>query len=143
MGDYSESEEYYAKSGKHQSKGDKHEKRCECGCLEGLKERLKDSRQEFVGIYEKNGHAVFGKLAKVDDNVVKIGGIPYFIPQPLKFWSSGNCDMIQAADVYFISLCSITEFAIDPEFPELANICNGGYVHSYNLPSDSILFSCS
>lgn len=125
MGDYPKDEEYYVKSGKHQSKGDRHEKGCKCGCLEGLKERLKDSRGEFVGIYEKNGHAVFGKLAKVDDKVVKIVGIPYFIPYPLKFWASGECDMIQAADVYFISLCAITEFAINPFYPYPANICNG------------------
>ncbi|MGG3450555.1 hypothetical protein [Domibacillus aminovorans] len=119
MSDYSSD---CSSDNKHDSMSKRHKQ----GCLEGLKERLKEHRGDFVGIYEKNGHAVFGKLAKVDDNVVKIVGIPYFIPEPLKFWASGECAMIQEADVYFISLCAITEFAINPDFPEASDVCNGG-----------------
>lgn len=95
---------------------------CNCNCLDGLRTRLQNKVGSFVGIYEKNGNAVFGTLVNVGNNIVKIGSLGPN-SNPLKFLNPG-CPLLQVADSYFISICEIAEFAINPDAPEHNNFCD-------------------
>lgn len=94
--------------------------KCDCRWDNGLAKHLKNHIGDFVGIYEKNGNVTFGILENVTNDTIKMS--PHLPSGPLKFYNPG-CPLMERADLYFILIGEIAEFAVNPKTPAPNEYC--------------------
>jgi hypothetical protein len=80
---------------------EKHNDNCDCCCVEGIKDQLKDARKSEVLIYLTNDRTVRGFVKKVNCDVVVLESVTD--PVLPKF----------DADYAVVSLCEITAFFVN------------------------------